>query len=562
MKVNNMSQNNIIDNKYEILRKIGEGGMSKVYLAMDIRLNKQWAVKEIARSGLNDKMKFQSALAEVNMIKRLDHPALPRIVDIIQQQQAIYVVMDYIEGEPLDKLLEGGRGKPQEIVIDWAKQLCRVLNYLHKQNPAIIYRDMKPANIMLKPDGQLKLIDFGIAREYKEEKLGDTVNLGTRGYAAPEQFGKQGQTDARTDIYCLGMTLYHLLTGRSPAEELYGIVPIREVNPMLSNGLEKIVLKCTESDPNKRYQSCEELLVDLEQYDKIDDKYIANEKKKLKIFGATMVSTVFALGIGVSGQLINSSQVNANYEAVIQSATLINDNSNEQKINKFIEAIHIKPLAHEGYYELINTIKKDAYFTVEEEAKLKILLNDYLNDLSQTKNFAALAFEIGKLYWFYYAYGDENTDDNQLTRIRASKRWFDIASENEAFDNQSAAKIYRSIAQFHEEITLKIEEASDAGMYKNYWESLVELESQVAANESDIVRLETFKLIISSIELHARKFAGDQVPESDLKDVITKIQQSLGQMDVNNSDKAVSIKQYIEGRFDAVNLVLETVYEK
>ena len=204
-----MTQNGtVIDNKYEILKMIGKGGMSVVYLAMDKRLNKQWAVKEIKKesNGKNNEVIVQSLLAEANLMKRLDHPSLPRIVDIIDNGKTIYVVMDYIEGEPLDKILNEYGAQPQELVIEWAKQLCDVLDYLHSQSPPIIYRDMKPANIMLKPEGNLKVIDFGIAREYKELNLADTVSLGTKGYAAPEQFGGKGQTDARTDIYCLGVT--------------------------------------------------------------------------------------------------------------------------------------------------------------------------------------------------------------------------------------------------------------------------------------------------------------------------------------------------------------------
>ena len=236
----------VIEGKYEILKLIGQGGMSKVYLAMDKRLNKQWAVKEIEKRARdrNNEIIIQSAIAEANMIKKLDHPSLPRIVDIIENPEVIYVIMDYIEGEPLSNVLDEYGAQPQDIVIDWAKQLCEVLDYLHTRKPSIIYRDMKPANIMLKPDGNLKLIDFGIAREYKEQNLADTVSLGTKGYAAPEQFGGKGQTDARTDVYCLGVTLYHLVTGQNPCEPPYELYPIRHWNPQLSGGLERIIQKC------------------------------------------------------------------------------------------------------------------------------------------------------------------------------------------------------------------------------------------------------------------------------------------------------------------------------
>ena len=181
----------VIEGKYEILKLIGTGGMSYVYLAMDKRLNKQWAVKEIKKTanGKNDEIIENSLLTEANLMKKLDHPALPRIVDIIDNGETIYVIMDYIEGESLDKILCEYGAQPQELVIDWAKQVCDALQYLHSQNPPIIYRDMKPSNIMLKPEGNIKIIDFGIAREYKEQNLADTKVLGTKGYASPEHYG-------------------------------------------------------------------------------------------------------------------------------------------------------------------------------------------------------------------------------------------------------------------------------------------------------------------------------------------------------------------------------------
>lgn len=179
---------------------------------------------------------------------------------MIDTEDSFIIIMDYVQGNSLNKALEEYGAQPQEYVIEWAKQLCDVLGYLHSRQPPIIYRDMKPANIMLKPDGNVTLIDFGTAREFKEKNLADTTCLGTVGYAAPEQFGGMGQTDARTDIYCLGATLYHLVTGCNPSEPPYEMKPIREINPSLSGGLERIILKCTQRNPEDRYQSAAELM--------------------------------------------------------------------------------------------------------------------------------------------------------------------------------------------------------------------------------------------------------------------------------------------------------------
>ena len=140
----------VIDGKYEILKEIGRGGMSIVYLAMDKRLNKQWAVKEIPKRALdkNNEVVVQSAIAEANMIKRLDHPAIVRIVDIINNDDVIYIIEDYIEGETLGTIVENNGAQPQELVIEWAMQICEALEYLHTRKPPIIYRDMKPTNVM------------------------------------------------------------------------------------------------------------------------------------------------------------------------------------------------------------------------------------------------------------------------------------------------------------------------------------------------------------------------------------------------------------------------------
>ena len=204
----------VIDGKYKILNKVGQGGMSVVYLAMNERANKQWAIKEIRKDGTSDyEVVKQGLIAETDILKRLNHPNLPSIIDVIDRDDTFLIVMDYIEGNPLSDAIEHYGAQNQEDVIEWAKELCDVLGYLHSRQPAIIYRDMKPSNVMLKPDGKVTLIDFGTARTFKETSVEDTKCLGTQGYAAPEQYGGHGQTDARTDIYCLGATLYHLVTG-------------------------------------------------------------------------------------------------------------------------------------------------------------------------------------------------------------------------------------------------------------------------------------------------------------------------------------------------------------
>ena len=363
----------LLDGKYKILNKIGQGGMSIVYLAMNEKANKQWAVKEMRKEkNRNYEVMKQSLITETNLLKELKHPYLPSIADIIENDDTIIIVMDYIEGRPLsDILLEEGTIE-EDKVVEYAIQLCDVLDYLHSQNPPIIYRDLKPANIMLKPDGKITLIDFGTARKYNYDSVSDTTCLGTIGYAAPEQFAGETlrQTDARTDIYNLGATMYHLLTGVNPSEPPYELYPIRRWDERLSNGLEKIILRATRKDPEKRFNDCKEMSYALQHFRDLDDSYIATQKKKILMFAASLILSFsfFSMAIVVNGmEKREISKVYNNYlsEAALKIASDGSENAVDANVLKlFQDAINISPQSTEAYIRML----------------------DYYCDLGQTRN--------------------------------------------------------------------------------------------------------------------------------------------------------------------------------
>ena len=422
----------VIDGKYEVLREIGRGGMSVVYLAMDTHLNKQWAVKEIRKkgSGKNDEIVVNSLLAEANMMKRLDHPSLPRIVDIIDNGVTIYVVMDYIEGESLDKILNEYGAQSEEMVIGWAKQLCDALGYLHSQKPPIIYRDMKPANVMLKPEGNIKIIDFGIAREYKEQNLADTTVLGTKGYAPPEQYS--GQTDARSDIFALGMTMHHLLTGVDPRSgEAYA--PVRQWNPELSEGIEIIIDRCVEPAAENRYQSCSDLLYDLEHPELITKGFKKKQKRKLWSF---IMSAALCVVMALAGVVLNMSATavnNQDYDANISSSDP----------TKYFAAVGIYPDRVDAYNMLIEYYKNhDAENSditkvgniIEANADSLDLMNPEIADMH---------YDMGKLYFSDY-------EGSFKSRAVNAKNFFAKAASDDAanFTKKEIAKCYDSICNF------------------------------------------------------------------------------------------------------------------
>lgn len=518
----------LVDGKYKILNKVGQGGMSVVYLAMNEKANKQWAVKEVRKDGVLDfEAVKQGLVAETDILKRLDHPYLPSIIDVIDTDESFIIIMDYIQGNSLNKALDEFGAQPQDEVIKWAKQLCDVLGYLHTRTPPIIYRDMKPANVMLKPDGNISLIDFGTAREYKEKNLADTTCLGTVGYAAPEQFGGMGQTDARTDIYCLGATLYHLVTGKNPCEPPYEIRPIREINPNLSSGLERIILKCTQRDPNDRYQSAAELMYALEHYEEVDDSYRKKQKRKLALFLAPVVLALLFAGASVWGYLSAEKQRTADYDFILAEAA--NESDPTTALNRYYEAITTDPtrtdayLGNDDFSGMIDYLTRDGELTVSESSwlsRLKAGLDqkgssgysstvDVLEELraADPSGYEQVCYEIGEAYLFYYSVPVEKD------RYAAAATWFQYAKEH-----YPIADMYCQISACLQNIAKYEKSEQHAKLYEEYqslWSQILKLKTD-ANDFDDDLKLRIWNEITNMIQNNAKAFCEVTPPEEIL----------------------------------------------
>lgn len=257
----------VLQNRYRVLDILGVGGMSTVYKARDLRfttVDRACAIKEMFNSAEEAKLR-QLRLAnfqrESSLLATLTHSAIPRIYDYFEQQGTIYLVLELIHGHDLETMLsQRGEPFPEEQIIDWAIDLCSVLIYLHGQKPEpIIFRDLKPSNIMIRTDDQaLMLVDFGIARSFAPQQKGTMI--GTEGYAPPEQY--KGIADARGDIYALGATLHHLSTGSDPRSETpftFAQRPPRRLNTLLSDAFEALVLRMVSYNVNDRPQSVDEV---------------------------------------------------------------------------------------------------------------------------------------------------------------------------------------------------------------------------------------------------------------------------------------------------------------
>lgn len=258
----------LLDGKYEIIKVLGQGGMGTVYLCKNSRLGNLWAVKEVNNQYANQ----IDLLAEPNILKNLSHIGIIRIIDIFHEDDNLYIVEDYVEGMTLKEYVDLNGPMSSELVVDISLQLCSILDYLHCFDPPIVYRDLKPSNIMVKPFNKVVLIDFGTARTYKENQEGDTMILGSMGYIAPEQL-VNAQSNAKTDLYSLGATMFFMLTGKPrslPAEiMLDGNYPENAAGSLI-----RVIQKASAVDPDSRYSDVKLMMSELgakrtdEAYDK------------------------------------------------------------------------------------------------------------------------------------------------------------------------------------------------------------------------------------------------------------------------------------------------------
>lgn len=463
--------NERLDSKYEVLKLVNTGGTSQVFLAQDRRLNCNWAIKKIKK----DSLAMNTAVSEVNFLKDLNHPALPRIVDIQDDEEYLYIVMDYIQGENLRTILRVDGQQDQDNVVSWCIRICDVLTYLHKHN--IIYRDMKPSNIMLTPEGDIKLIDFGIAREYNAGANEDTTALGTEGYAAPEQYQGHGQSDARTDIFGLGVTMFQLLTNINPSTYTENTFSIRLCNPNLSSGLDRIILKCTNKSKEKRYQSAEELKRDLMQYHKLDFEYLKRQRNRKMKFVVFLILSVLCFAASGVTSVVNNKQTDEEYKKMIAD---INN------VSRIKEAIKLRPEDERGYIALLN-----AYGDVvdnSEASEFSHIYAEHINDINSN-----VAMSAGEKILTSYE------EKSLRAKLLIAESYFDAVKKDSP--KYPAARAYIDMAGFYREYIMQSEGSliNEAG--KEEYEKLLKNMNSVINSTSEYEGTEQKNLLLTVCEL-------------------------------------------------------------
>ena len=530
--------NEELDARHEVLKLLDTGGTSQVYLVQDRRLNCQWAVKKTKKHS----KAINTVMAEVNVLKSLNHPSLPRIVDIKEDNEYFYLVMDYIPGENLRTILRADGPQPQDSVVAWGVELCDVLTYLHKNG--IIYRDMKPSNIMLTPDGQIKLIDFGIARNYDPNSKEDTISLGTEGYAAPEQYEGQGQSDARTDVFGVGVTLFQLLTDINPATYSENLFSIRLANPALSSGLDKIIIKCTNKSKERRYQSTEELKQALLHYRDFD---IENVKKKKRAKRRSITLFVLAgICFLLSGVFffINHQQTDNKYESLVAET---------QNKDKLVEAINLKPSESKAYLFLLDYYGDE--FDPDEASEFSHLYAEHQGEIKDKNDVSMRAGE--KILSSY-------TEDALRSKLLISEPYFKAVDDK--YERYPAAHAYTELASFYKDFIMQtdsslVKEASKED-YQNLLNNMTEVIKSVAdykGTEQKNLLLTVCELSLNLVDEQCLSMKEQGVTENELRNMVTLIGDN-----VNSVDPKVDVtKEKKERLLKQINSVNKTLgYEE
>lgn len=533
-KIKSVGETNL-NGRYKILEVIHKSGMSVVYKVSDSQLGTVWCLKEIDKSNAGrNKIEYRSLLKEARIMRGLNHPSIPRIVTIEEEGNSIFIVMDYVSGKSLKEILESKKVLTQSQAVSIMGQVAKVMVYLHSLSNPIIYRDLKPSNIMLMKDGTIRVLDFGISEEITEENKIIQEALGTWGFAAPEQIKKGIEYDLRSDIFSFGRTFYNIVTGINPPRDLNeSLKPVRQINSSISVGLEKFINKCMDLDPDKRFQSFSDIVVELPNIDKKEGGYRFRQWLKVGVSALFFVGFLVVGVLGITGKINESTNLEKSYTNGLEIA------SKTGKMEDWSKAIGVFPLRINPYFSMVNSIKEDGVFSQEEESALLNTISPSLQELTSDKRYKELSFEIGKLYWFY-----------RNGAVEAGKWLYDSVDENET------AKVLFELTEFNKNLKTAVLESSDNGMYEGYYKSLIKA---MELDGGEILSLAVKSAFVDCVSFYSNKLKRDGVLKKDLLSNLEEIKSSI--IDLSPETKAG--KDYlsnIKTKLDSAFRALEVSY--
>ena len=408
-----MQEGGILAGKYRLLKRLGEGGEGSVFLAIHLQTEMFWAIKEIR---VSQKEADAFSCHELKMMKSLKNRHLPQIIDVLEQDGCVFLVMEHVRGVSMDRRLKKGRILSFREVRDVAEQVTEALCYLESRKPPVCHLDIKPSNLIRRPDGLIKLVDFGSAWKEKEQMK----RMGTDGYAAPEQYRPEcSGPDVRTDIYGLGATLYRMASGKtwSASQGGNGI-------PGCPSELSDLILRCLREEPAQRFQSASALQEGLAAIRRKEKR----EKGRRQILGAlAMACPAAALCMQILPSVLDfSADESWDYEKLIREAGVV---SEEESREYYRKAIFLNPGNSGAYLSYLSDAQMDGVFSQEEEDYLRDTLHFVRPGTEQTfeellemepEAYLETALQIGLAYWYA-----SPREDNR----RIALGWFQKAVE-------------------------------------------------------------------------------------------------------------------------------------
>ncbi len=474
-----MQTQEIFDERYRIIQRLGAGSEGEVFLALYVPTEEFRAVKKI-RTGENE-----SFCRELEMMKGLRGDHLPRVIDVLFREDCTYLVMEHIRGISMDQILAGGKNVTQAQTLEAALQLTDALCYLEQRDPPVCHLDIKPSNLIRRPDGTIVLVDFGAAWKEKTCRPGK----GTDGYAAPEQYDPGGVTDVRTDLYGLGAVLYRMLSGKTWSKTLYG-----SRVPNCSEEFGRIVSRCLEPGRDRRYGSASELRRDLALLRRRENfRHI-----RIRILGALAIAfPAAAFGTSVLPASMNlSARLEWDYESLLKEAQICGE---EEARSCYRRAIFLDPGRSDAYLHFLEDAGSDGQLTAEEDVFLRELLHMVVLGTDRTceevlaediREYGQTALKIALLYW----YCSEGEDGRRI-----ASGWFSRAAgagEGLSFREQSSclwyrtACLYRDMASARKLVQSRAGGAADPETIRRYWDLQTELALATQNLESPRMRLE------------------------------------------------------------------------
>jgi len=548
----------IVDGKYRIIKQLGFGGEAEAYLAIHLKTGQRRAIKAERNAG---PMHVGGIMNEASILRRLSSDLFPDIIDVIEGRDKTMLVMEYIDGISMDKLISSGNTLDESRLIRAALTICDMLTFMHSCNPPIAFGDLKPANLMYLPSGDVRIIDFGAARELKSQVSHscNPVYKGTRAYASPEQIAGDG-SGIQGDIYSLGKTLYRLYHGNATGDFSGG----KKISD-----LDKILLRAMSENASDRFLSAEEFKQELLEYLKYAGGNKGSAKKRLRLFGTLAGMAILCGSMSLSLRSVAFGATNAYYKECLDEAIASDDP--DKKRMACINAINADPGAEGGYLELIDgVILKDGILSNEED---ELLQEVFISRGNQSKSnlevlsdnsdvYEEISYRLALAYFFQYE-GSRNKSKSYI--------WFRRLSEMRSISEDKSEMVSRlgKISEYYGKISDNTIGTGEGVSYADLWSDIKGLYEYLSKDEGDAgISLMLLKELYMQIHLNGGSFVASGIdPEeiaylkADLNEYKVSLLSRPAAEAINKDDAGKSLEEISAAAEGTVEGLLSSVSE-